>query len=304
MKRKKKARKITKAVIALAGYATRFLPATKNQPKQMLPIVDKPIIQYVVEEAVRAGIKDIVLVTQAGQTALEDYFDSSKELENFLEKTGKENALNQIRKIPEMANFIYVRQNKNLPYGNAIPLLTASPLIDDDEDFVYMFGDDIVKAKRPAIGQLIDVFEKYRPAAILGVQERPWEEIERYGTVRYKKGTRINQIVEMLEKMPRDKAPSNMAQFGRFVFSHKVIRQAKKTPLGKNNELWVTDILNELAHKDRVIAQPIEGEWLDTGDPLNYLRATIRCGLQRKDIKKELAKILKEEMVKYEKEQL
>lgn len=275
---------VTKAVIAAAGYGTRFLPATKNQPKEMLPIIDKPIIQYLVEEAVASGIKDIIIVTRAGQTALEDHFDSHVELEHLLRYQGKEKYLKEIQEIPQLANIVYVRQKKHLPYGNATPLLCAAPLIDDDEAFVYMFGDDLVQAKVPAVKQLIKVYEQHHPAAVLAVQEVPWEVVDRYGTVHYKKGTRINQIDGLVEKAPRDKAPSNMAQFGRFIFSYKVIETLKKTPTGKDNELWVADTLNKLAKKALVIAQPIEGKWLTTGDPLNYLKATVEYALARPDL--------------------
>ena len=287
-------RPITKAVIAAAGYGVRFLPATKNQPKQMLPIVDKPIIHYCVEEAVASGITDIIIVTQAGHFSLEDYFDSHAELEHVLEKSGKDHYLKIIREIPQMANFVFVRQTKNLPYGNATPLLVTQRLIDDDEAFVYMFGDDLVRSKVPSVKQLIEVFQKEKPAAVLGVQETPWAEIDRYATVEYLKNAKNNQIVQILEKMPRNQALSNMAQFGRFVFSYNVIKEAKKTPLGKGDELWVADILNRLAKKSVVIAQPIEGEWLTTGDPLNYLKTTVKFALDRKDLGEDFKKFLRE----------
>ena len=287
-------RPITKAVIATAGYGTRFLPATKNQPKQMLPIIDKPIIHYCVEEAVASGITDIIIVTQAGHFSLEDYFDSHAELEHVLEKSGKDHYLKIIREIPQMANFVFVRQTKNLPYGNATPLLVTQRLIDDDEAFVYMFGDDLVRSKVPSVKQLIEVFQKEKPAAVLGVQETPWAEIDRYATVEYLKNAKNNQIVQILEKMPRNQALSNMAQFGRFVFSYNVIKEAKKTPLGKGDELWVADILNRLAKKSVVIAQPIEGEWLTTGDPLNYLKTTVKFALDRKDLGEDFKKFLRE----------
>lgn len=289
--------RVTKAVIAAAGYGTRFLPATKNQPKEMLPIIDKPIIQYLVEEAVASGIKDIIIVTRFGQAAIENHFDSNMELEIQLSKDGKKEALDKVRKPYRMANFIYVRQGRHLPYGNATPLLCVRNLIDQNEAFAYMFGDDLVLAKEPCTRQLISVFEKHDPAAILAVQETPIEEISRYATVRYKEGTKINQIDEILEKMPPDKAPSNMAQFGRFIFTPKVIDLAYKHYregiYGKDNELWVADLLNVLAKTERVIAQPIDGEWMTTGDPLRYMRAQVEFALKRKDIGKEFKRFLK-----------
>jgi len=284
---KKVSRKIKKAVIALAGYGTRFLPATKNQPKQMLPIIDKPIVHYVVEEAVNSGIEDIILVTQAGQHSIEDYFDSHFEIEKTLEETGKYDYLKIVREIPQMANFIYVRQKKHLPYGNGTPLLSVAPLIDDDEAFVYMFGDDLTLAeKTPVTRQLIDVFNATNPSALLAVQEVPDSEVKHYATVEYKTEAKYKyEIKALLEKMPLGKNPSNMAQFGRFVLSYDAIKEAKKTPLGKNDELWIADILNNLAKKGkRVIAQPVEGEWLTTGDPLRYMKAQVIFALKRRDI--------------------
>jgi UTP--glucose-1-phosphate uridylyltransferase len=291
-------KKITKAVIAAAGYGTRFIPATKNQPKEMLPIIDKPIIHYLVEEAVKSGIKDIILVTRSGQSSLEDYFDSNRELEHELQKSGKTKRLEEIKKIPKMANFIYVRQRGDLPYGNATPLLSAAPIIDKEESFVYMFGDDLTISKTPVVKQLINVYEKYNADAVLGVQKVSRKEVHKYGTVRYKKKAEYKyEIEEACEKFPAEKAPSLMAVFGRYVFSYKVVEEAIKTPLGKDNELWVTDILNSLAKKGKkIIAQPIEGEWHTTGDPLNYLKTSFKMALGREDIKSELKKYLKENL--------
>jgi UTP--glucose-1-phosphate uridylyltransferase len=296
MKRKRNRKnKIKKAVIAVAGYGTRFLPATKNQAKQMLPIIDKPIVQHVVEEAVNSGIEDIIIVTQAGHTQLEDHFDTHVELEHVLEENGKKELLAKIKHLPEMANFVYVRQNKHMPYGNGTPLLTASSLIDNDETFVYMFGDDLTIAKKPVTKQLIDVYEKYKPSAILAVQEVPPEEIDRYASIEYKKRPKYKYEMKMgHEKLPAGKAPSNMAQFGRFVFTYDVIREARKTPLGKGGELWTIDILNKLAKKGRrVFAQPIEGEWMTTGDPLRYMQTQVRFALERKDIGDDFADFLR-----------
>ncbi len=289
-------KKIKKAVIAAAGYGTRFLPATKNQPKEMLPIIDKPIIHYLVEEAVASGIEDIVLVTRCGHTALEDYFDSHRELEGELEKNGKLDRLKKIKEIPKMANFVYVRQKNDLPYGNATPILSALSVIDPEEPFVYMFGDDLTISEKPVTRQLIDAFYKEDPSAVLGVQEVPREEVHKYGTVRYKtKGKNNFEIKEACEKFPPEKAPSRSAVFGRFVFSPDVTRKAQKTPTGKDGELWVMDIINSLAKGGKkVIAKPIEGEWHTTGDPLNYLKTSYKFALLRNDIKDDLKNYLRE----------
>ena len=223
---------------------------------------------------------------------MEDHFDSAFELETQLQNNHKKALLEKVQKITRLANFIYLRQTKDLPYGNATPLLVAKQMIDKDEAFAYYFGDDLVKSKVPCTKQLIDVFYKTNPAAILAVQETPLEEIHRYGTVEYKKGTKINQITRVVEKLPPEKAPSNMAQFGRFIFTYKVIQTAEKRAkagkLGKGNELWVTDVLNDLAQKHRVIAQPIEGKWMTTGDPLRWLKTNLAFALKDNQMKKEI----------------
>jgi UTP--glucose-1-phosphate uridylyltransferase len=290
--------RITKAVIAAAGTGTRFLPATKNQPKEMLPIIDKPIIHYLVEEAVASGIEDIILVTKQGSHIVEDYFDNRVDLEYSLEKSGKDDKLGMVRDIPQMANFVYVRQKSHLPYGNGSPLLAVKDLIDNDESFVYMFGDDLTLSDVPVTKQLIDVFHEQKADAVLGAQEVPWEEVERYGTVKYKENANYKYEIEMgLEKLPRDQAPSNIVQFGRFVFSYDVIETALSTSMGKDNELWVIDILNKMAQEGKkVIAQPINGEWLTTGDPLRYLKATLKFAMRREDLKDDLKKFIKDEI--------
>jgi len=286
--------KIRKAIITAAGYGTRFLPATKVQPKEMLPILDKPIIQYLVEEAVASGIKDVIIVTRAGLHSLEDHFDSAFEIEHQLEINGKKDILKKLKDLPQMANFIYLRQSKDLPYGNGSPLLTAKHLIQKGEAFVYMYGDDLVKARVPATRQLIRAYNRVKPAAVLAVQEIPWEETIRYGTIKYKKGTKINQIVKLLEKLPPEKAPSNMASYGRYILTDKVIKVLENTPLGKGNELWLPDALNRLAQKSKVIAVPVKGKWLTTGDPLRYIKAMIEFALEREDVGPGLKEYLKE----------
>jgi len=294
---KKIKKPITKAVIAAAGFGTRFLPATKNQPKEMLPIIDKPIIHYLVEEAVQSGIKDIILVTRFGNHAIEDYFDNRYELESQLEQAGKLDRLELVRNIPQMANFVYVRQKSHLPYGNGSPLLAAKDLIAEDESIVYMFGDDLTLShtKEPVTKQLINIFEEQNPVAVTAVQEVPWEVIHTFGSVEYKKNSKYPyDITRLLEKMPRDKAPSNMAQDGRFVLSYKVIKELEKTATGKDNELWLADVLNNLAKKHRVIAPRINGEWHTTGDPLKYIKTTLRFALEREDLREDVINIMKE----------
>jgi UTP--glucose-1-phosphate uridylyltransferase len=283
--------KIKKAIIAAAGYGTRFLPATKVQPKEMLPIIDKPIIQYLVEEAVASGIRDIIIITRAGLHAVEDHFDSSFEIEHQLKASNKKKLLKKVREIHRLANFIYLRQTKDLPYGNGTPLLVAADLIEKDESFVYMFGDDLVKSKVPATKQLISLWQRNPRAVILAAQEVPKEEIDRYGAIKFKKGSQ-EQLERIIEKPEPDKAPSNLAQFGRFILNHGIIDILKKKKLGKGGELWLADAIDEYAKKNKVLVARVQGQWLTTGDPLRYLKAMVEYALDRPDVGREFEKYL------------
>jgi UTP--glucose-1-phosphate uridylyltransferase len=289
--------KITKAVIAVAGYGTRFLPATKNQPKEMLPIVNKPIVQYLVEEAVASGIKDIILVTRFGQSALENHFDSNLELEIQLEKNGKKKALEEVQRVYRMANYIYVRQGRHLPYGNGTPLLCVADLIGRDESFIYMFGDDMVKAKVPCTKQLVNYWKKKGSRApVVAVQEVPLSEVARYGIYKIKKGT-TDRVQSAVEKPDPKKAPSRLAQFGRFILNKDIIKvlatHHDKGKLGKDNELWLIDSIIEYAKKKPVYAAMISGKWMTTGDPLRYMKTMVEFVLDRPDIGPDFAEYLK-----------
>jgi len=282
--------KIRKAIIAVAGSGTRLLPATKSMPKEMIPIVDKPVIQLVVEELVEAGIEDIILVTKWDKKSLEDHFDRSWALESELEKAGKLEKLEEIKKISEMANFIYVRQKG--PYGNGTPVLSAASLIDDDEAFVFAFGDDLVKSKVSFTKQMVDDFEKHGHLMI-GAQEVTPEEVVRYGIVKLKEGT--NQLEDIIEKPSMDNAPSKLATFGRYILNKEVINILKNTSLGKGNELWLVDAIKTYVKNGGIfVAKQVEdGEWLTTGDPLNYLKATLAYAFDREDFKGDLDEYLK-----------
>ena len=288
--------KIRKAIIAAAGYGTRFLPATKNQPKEMLPIIDKPIIHYLVEEAVASGITDIIIVTRSGQSIMEDYFDSHIELEHKLKSEKKQELLRKVREIPRLANFIYVRQKKNYPYGNGTPLIAVSDLIDRDENFVYMFGDDLVLSETPCTQQLINYSAAKGGAATIAAQEVPHSEVNRYGILKLAKGSK-DRVLSAIEKPSPENAPSQLAQFGRFILNHKVIdilnAMYEEGRLGKDNELWLIDAIIEYAKNHPVYAARIEGEWLTTGDPLRYMKTQVRYALERKDLGKEFADFLK-----------
>lgn len=281
--------KIKKAVVAVAGSGTRLLPATKSMPKEMLPIIDKPVIQLVVEELVEAGIEDIILVTKWDKKPLEDHFDHSWALENELEKAGKIDKLKQVKRLAELANFVYVRQKG--PYGNGTPLLSAASLV-DDEPFVYVFGDDLVKSKVSFTKQMVEDFSRHGNPMI-GVQKVPHEVVDRYGIVKLKEGT--HEMESIVEKPSVDDAPSDLAQFGRFILNQGIIDALRETALGKGDELWLTDAIEKyLTNGGIVLVKEItDGKWLTSGDPLNYLKATLEYAFDRDDIKDDLKEIVK-----------
>ncbi|MCK5096302.1 MAG: UTP--glucose-1-phosphate uridylyltransferase [Candidatus Pacebacteria bacterium] len=284
--------KIKKAIVAVAGSGTRFLPATKSQPKEMLPIVDKPIIQYLVEELVAAGIEDIIMVTRWDKKPLEDHFDRSFELEYGLEQAGKTRALEQVRKISSMANFIYVRQKQQ--YGNGVPILSAQTLV-KDEPFVFAFGDDLVKSQTPFTKQLVRSYEKHQ-CPIIGVQKVPKDQVDRYGIVKLKLGTK--EIADLVEKPNIKRAPSQLAQFGRMILTQEIVDELADTPVGKGNELWITDAVKTYVKKGgKVMVREVQGgEWMTTGDPLNYLKATVEYAMDRKDLAADFSDYIKKRL--------
>lgn len=276
--------KVKKAIVAVAGSGTRLLPATKAMPKEMLPIVDKPIIQLVVEELVSGGIEDIILVTKWDKKPLEDHFDHNWALMNDLKNAGKDKLREEIKKISEMANFIYVRQKG--PYGNGTPILSAASLV-EGEPFVYVWGDDLVKSEISFTKQMVDEYNETQHLMI-GVQEVSRDVVNRYGIVKLKEGTM--QIEDIIEKPSVDETPSNLADFGRMILNQDIINVLRNTPLGKGDELWVVDAIRQyIKDGGKFFAKKVEnGEWLTTGDPLNYLKTTLKYALDRKDIGQEI----------------
>lgn len=282
--------KIKKAIVAVAGSGTRLLPVTKAMPKEMLPIVDKPIIQLVVEELVEAGIEDVILVTKWDKKPLEDHFDHSIALEIDLEKNGKLKILEEIKRIAGLANFIYVRQAPQ--YGNGVPILSAASLV-KNEPFVFCFGDDLVKSKGSFTKQMIEEYNNIGKPMI-GVQEMPNEVLDRYGIVDlFPNSMRLKGIVE---KPETGKAPSNLASFGRMILNQEIVDELKNTPLGKGGELWVVDAIEKYIKKggDFYAKKIIDGEWLTTGDPLNYLRAILKYAVDRPELKEEINNFYKQ----------
>ncbi|MEA3449693.1 MAG: UTP--glucose-1-phosphate uridylyltransferase [Patescibacteria group bacterium] len=277
-------KKIKKAIVAVAGSGTRLLPATKAMPKEMLPIVDKPVIQLVVEELVEAGIEDIILVTKWDKKPLEDHFDKSWALENELEKGAKIKRLKEIKRISNLANFIYVRQKG--PYGSGTPALAASNLV-KDEPFVFAWGDDLVKSKTSFTKQMIKDYEKSQHLMI-GVQEVPMNEVSKFGIVKLKLNT--NKIIDIIEKPSTENSPGNLADFGRMILNQDIINILRDLPLGKNNELQLVDAIRKYIKKggDFYAKKVEDGEWLTTGDPLNLIKTILKYAMDREDLRDEL----------------
>ncbi len=283
-------RRIRKAVIPVAGLGTRFLPATKAQPKEMLPLVDKPVIQYIVEEAVAAGIEQIVFVTGRHKRAIEDHFDRNLELERALEEKGKEELLNIVKHIPDIADFIYIRQKEPKGLGHAV--LTAEPVV-GNEPFAVLLGDDVMVSNPPAIGQLIEVYNRYR-CSVIGVQEVKREEVSKYGIVGGKEiEPGVFKVDELVEKPSVEEAPSNLAISGRYILTPGIFEVLKKTPPGKGEEIQLTDALAGLSKREAIYATIMEGKRYDTGSKLGFLEATVDFALMREDLREPFLEIIK-----------
>ncbi len=283
--------KIKKAVIPVAGFGTRLLPATKTQPKEMLPIVDKPAVQYVVEEAVHSGIEDILLVTGRNKRAIEDYFDYAVELERELESKGKTELLNVVRNVSEMVSIYYVRQKIAKGLGDAI--YHAKGFI-SDEPFGVLLADDIIDAEIPVLKQMINVYEEH-PGIILAVMEVPIQDTKLYGIVEGKKiGDRLYEVKDLVEKPDPMEAPSNIAIVGRYILTPSIFESLENTAPGKNGEVQITDAIRNLAYKEKIYAYKFEGVRFDVGEKLGYLKANIAFALKRKEIGLQLKEYLKE----------
>jgi UTP--glucose-1-phosphate uridylyltransferase len=281
--------KIRKAIIAVAGSGTRLLPATKAMPKEMLPIIDKPIIQLVVEELVEAGITDIILVTKWDKKPLEDHFDHSLILVEDLKRNGKDKLAEEIEKIADLANFIYIRQKPQ--YGNGVPILSAANLV-ENEPFVFCFGDDLVKSKISFTKTMVEEYEKHGQP-IIAVQEVSEEEIGRYGAVEFRENSPL--IKRIIEKPAKGETTSRLATFGRMILNQAIVDELKETPIGKGGELWLMDAIDKYVRDGgEMYAQKVEdGEWLTTGDPWNYLKANLKYALEREDLKDNLLDFFK-----------
>jgi UTP--glucose-1-phosphate uridylyltransferase len=275
--------KLRKAVFPAAGLGTRFLPATKAQPKEMLPLVDKPIIQYVIEEAVAAGLTNIIIVTGRGKNAIEDHFDVSYELEKLLEERGKHDLLEQVRAISSMINVSYVRQGETLGLGHAV--LVARDLV-GDEPFAVMLGDDIIDAPVPCMRQMVDVFEKVGDP-VVAVYRVPPEDISAYGVIDGVPETedpRVYRIRDMVEKPPPDQAPSDLAIIGRYILTPDIFHALETTPRDAGGEIQLTNGIRALRKHRRVYGYRFDGVRHDAGNKLGFLKATVEFALKREDL--------------------
>lgn len=285
---------ITKVVIPAAGWGTRFLPATKAMPKEMLPIVDKPVIQYVVEEVVESGIKDIIIVTGWHKRAIEDHFDRSAELEKHLLDHNKQERLEVIKKIAQLANFIYIRQSGEL-YGNAIPVLTAEPVI-GNQPFAVVWGDEFIVAKPPRLAQMIKAYEKYKGVMISAVRIESKDQLSRYGIADVEKvDENVFRIKKIVEKPMPEAAPSNLATHGAYIVPPEIFDVIRNLKPGKGKEYWLPEAINEL-NKQGVPIYACEiknGKYYDTGNKLEYLKTVLEFALSRPEFSKELKQHLK-----------
>ena len=272
---------IRKAVFPVAGLGTRFLPATKAQPKEMLPLVDKPIIQYGVEEAVASGVDNIILVTGRGKNAIEDHFDVSVELETFLETRGKKELLAEIKKISNLINFSYVRQGEPLGLGHAV--LVARPLV-GDEPFAVILGDDVIDANPPALRQMIDVFEDVQ-SPVLAVERVPKEDVSAYGIIDAEEvRPGVYRIRDLVEKPPRNEAPSDLAIIGRYILTPDIFPSLAATVSDRTGEIQLTNGLRHLLQSRPLYACHIDGVRHDTGNKLGFLKAVVYFALRRPDL--------------------
>lgn len=295
--------KIRKAIIPAAGLGTRFLPATKAQPKEMLPIVDKPTIQYIIEEAVASGVEDIIIVTGRSKRSIEDHFDRSIELELELEKNQKEDYLEMVREIADMANIHYIRQKQPRGLGHAV--LVARQFI-GNESFAVLLGDDVVVSKQPCLKQMMEQFDTYQ-SSILGVQTVEREAVSKYGIIAGSQvADRVYKVDDMVEKPKMEEAPSQVAVLGRYIITPEIFDYLETQGAGCGGEIQLTDALKRLAKNQAVYAYDFKGHRYDVGTKTGFLQANIEFALRRNDLRQEMEEYLEklhgnmEEMLKYE----
>jgi UTP--glucose-1-phosphate uridylyltransferase len=281
-------KKVRKAVIPAAGFGTRFLPATKSMPKEMLPIIDKPAIHYAVEEAVKAGIEEIIFITGRGKRAIEDYFDHSYELEDLLEIKGKTELLAQVREISDMADIVYIRQKEALGLGHAV--LRARDWV-GDEPFAVILPDVLIDSAESCTKQLIRVYEK-TGKSVVGVKEVDWDQVSSYGIIDPEGDGASFNIRGVVEKPSREEAPSNLSIVGRYIFTPEIFKYLAETEPGKGGEIQLTDAIAKMIEGEGVCGATYEGEDYDTGDKLGFLKATVSLALKHEELGKSFREYL------------
>lgn len=287
--------KVKKAVFPVAGLGTRFLPATKSSPKEMLPLIDKPLVQYVVEEAVASGIEQILFVTGRGKRSIEDHFDISFELEAHLYDKGKDRELSRVREIAEMVDIFYVRQRQALGLGHAI--LCAKEFI-GNEPFAVLLGDDIIDSERPCLKQLLDVYDA-RKGSVLALEKVPMENISSYGCVKaVALSEKVFDVLDMVEKPKMEEAPSDMAIIGRYVLTPRIFSILEQQKPGKGGEIQLTDAILTLSREEKVYGCLFDGLRHDCGDKLGFLKATVDMALKREEFSQEFGDYLRNRVCK------
>lgn len=283
-----------KGIITIAGYGTRFLPASKAVPKEMIPIAGVPLIQYHVESLAASGITEIIVVVRDGSDVVRRHFAPNADLEHHLAAAGKAEVLEEVQRISRLANIVFVRQPETLPYGNASPALAAQPWLSPDEPFYYMFGDDIIIADVPVPQQMLDAFERFQPTCVVATQQVADEETHLYGCIELEPGC-DHEMKRIVEKPAPGTAPSNWVVTGHYILTPEIfdVLGGSDSELGKGGELWLADAVDRLAERASVIAQPIEGFWLAAGDPLRQLKASIEVSLRREDMREALVSYLR-----------
>lgn len=285
--------KIKKAVFPVAGLGTRFLPATKASPKEMLPLIDKPLVQYVVEEAVSSGIEQILFVTGRGKRAIEDHFDIAFELESILRQKGNSEAVKEMRDIADLVSIFYVRQKEALGLGHAI--LCAREFI-NEEPFAVLLGDDIIDAQTPCLSQLMDVFNHYH-GSVLALERVPLDNISSYGCVKANTiSDRVYEVTDLVEKPKRDEAPSDLAIIGRYVLTPEIFPILEKQEAGKGGEIQLTDAIKKLSAREAIYGCRFEGTRYDCGDKLGFLKATVDMALKHEEMGQQFEMFLRERL--------
>ncbi|WNQ13657.1 UTP--glucose-1-phosphate uridylyltransferase GalU [Paenibacillus aurantius] len=279
--------KIRKAIIPAAGLGTRFLPATKAQPKEMLPIVDKPAIQYIVEEAIESGVEDIIIVTGRNKRAIEDHFDKNVELETMLEEKGSRELLQIVQTVSNLVDVHYIRQKQPLGLGHAV--YCARKFI-GEEPFALLLGDDIIDSKPPCLKQMIDLYEQ-ASTSVIAVQEVPWEDVNKYGIISL---SQDNRIGDLIEKPERESAPSNLAVIGRYVIEPEIFSILEKQEPGRGGEIQLTDALRVMNRNKPMAAYLQQGRRFDVGDKQGYIEATIEFALARPELQGHLKEYLRQ----------